>query len=374
MGSSIRLFRLRGIDIRMHVTFPLILVWAALQFGFLTRRGAEGALFGVLVTLLLFTIVLLHELGHALVALEFEIPIRQIVLLPIGGVAQLERMPESPWQEFLVAIAGPLVNLLLALLMAGLGWVVGYEVSLFSFQRALRLMGTMTAGAIFGYVFVSNLFIGAFNLLPAFPMDGGRVLRALLAARLPYEQATAIAVVIGQALAWLLGLWGFLGGGFFAIVIAIFIYLGAAQERQAVRVRSALAGLRVEQAYSRQAQALSPDMSLRRAVELTLKTFQANFPVCEGDRLVGLLTQTRLIDALHRLSPDTPVAEVMLADIRPVSPRDGLLEVQQRLSEEKVEALPVVEGGRFLGLITAQDISELYRLITTRPDVLAEIP
>ena len=109
-------------------------------------------------------------------------------------------------------------------------------------------------------------------------------------------------------------------------------------------------------------------------MELTLKTFQASFPVCEGDRLVGLLTQTRLIDALHRLSPDTPVAEVMLADIRPVSPRDGLLEVQQRLSEEKVEALPVVEDGRFLGLITSQDISELYRLITTRPEVLAELP
>ncbi len=374
MGSSIRLFRLRGIDIRVHVTFPLILVWAALQFGLLTHWGVEGALFGVLVTLLLFAIVLLHELGHALVALAFDIPIHQIVLLPIGGVAQLERMPESPFQEFLVALAGPLVNLVLALLMAALGWVVGYELSLLGLQRAMRLMGMMTPGAIFGYVFVSNLFIGAFNLLPAFPMDGGRILRALLAARLPYERATGVAVIIGQALAWLLGLWGFLGGGFFAIVIAIFIYLGAAQERQAVRVRSALAGLRVEQAYSRQARALSPDMSLRRAVELTLKTFQASFPVCEGDRLVGLLTQTRLIDALHRLSPDTPVAEVMLADIRPVSPRDGLLEVQQRLSEEKVEALPVVEDGRFLGLITSQDISELYRLITTRPEVLAELP
>ncbi len=373
MGSSFRLFSVRGIDIKIHFTFPLILVWAAVQFGAISDRGLEGAVFGVLVTLLLFSIVILHELGHSFMALEFDVPISQIVLLPIGGVAQMGRMPDKPGQEFLVAIAGPLVNFVLAIVLAVLALGLQINVTPQSMLQALRGMGQLSLAAIFSYVFVTNLFLGVFNLLPAFPMDGGRVLRALLATQLDYGKATSIAVLVGQGLAWLMGLWGFLGGGFFLILIAIFIYLGASQEGQLTQLRDVLADLTVEVAYSRQTERLSPGDSLQKAVDITLRSFQANFPVCDADRLVGILTQQRLIDRLQRVGPGTPVRSAMNTEFDTVGPTDGLFDVQQKLSRSDLEALPVVEGDRLMGMITQEDIAEIYRLASSEPDILGSL-
>ena len=370
MGSSIRLFSVRGISIRVHITFPLILIWAAIQFGLLTGQGLAGAIFGIVVTLLLFAIVVLHELGHSFAAQYYGVSVKQIVLLPIGGVAQLAQIPEKPGQEFVIAIAGPLVNFGLAILMVIVSLPFGQRVGLAGQGNILASMADLSVGSIFNYVFVANLFLAVFNLLPAFPMDGGRVLRALLATQMDYTRATVIAASIGQFLAWLLGLWGFLGGGFFLILIAIFIYLGAGQERELVRLRHVLRGLTVEQAYSRQAQSLSPQSTLREAIDLTLSTFQADFPVCDGEELVGLLTYTRLIEALDRHGPDTPVTGVMLTDVSPVTPNEEMFAVQQRLAESKLDALPVAEGNRFLGLITSRDISELYRLVSSQPGLI----
>jgi Zn-dependent protease len=373
MGSSIRLFKVRGITIRMHLTFPLILVWGAVQFGLLTGRGLTGAIFGVVVTLLLFVIVVLHELGHSFAALHYGVPVKQITLLPIGGLAQLARIPEEPRQEFVIAIAGPLVNFGLAILLFLFSLTLGQKVEVAGPGAMLENMGTLSFQAFFNYVFISNLFLGVFNLLPAFPMDGGRVLRALLASRMDYARATSIAVSVGQSMAWLLGLWGFLGGGFFLILIAIFIYLGAGQEGQLVRLRHVLGGLTVEQAYSRQARSLSPQATLRDAIGLTLSTFQADFPVCEDDQLVGLLPYARLVEALDHHGPDIPVSEVMITDITPVTPGEGMFAVQQRLAENNLGALPVVEDGRFLGLITSRDINELYRLVSSQPDLMVAV-
>lgn len=370
MGASIHLLSVRGIDIRMHITFPLILIWGALQFGVFSGRGMNGAIFGVIVILLLFIIVLLHELGHSFAAQYYGVGVRQIVLLPIGGVAQLASIPEKPSQEFVIAIAGPLVNFILAILMVLFGLLVGFRVSLAGAADIFRTMEALGADALFNYLFLTNLFLAIFNLLPAFPMDGGRVLRAILASQMDYVRATIIAASIGQALAWALGLWGFLQGGFFIILIAIFIYLGAGHERQSVQLRHTLGGLRVDQAYSRQVRTLSPDSALREAVELTLSTFQADFPVCEGDRLVGLLPYTRLIEALNQYEASTPVAQVMLTDVSTVAPDEEMVAVQQRLAESNLDALPVVDGERFLGLITSRDISELYRLVSIQPDLI----
>ena len=370
MESSIRLFSVRDIVIRMHITFPLILVWAALQFGLFNQGGWAGAIFGIVVTLLLFIIVVLHELGHSFAALHYGVPVKQIVLLPIGGVAQLSRIPEKPGQEFVIAIAGPLVNFGLAILLAAVGLIFGQEISLVRSLEFLDNSGRLTFSSIFSYVYVSNLFLGIFNLLPAFPMDGGRVLRALLATQLSYDTATTIAVFIGQSLAWLLGLLGFLNGGLFLILIAVFIFAGASAERQLVHIRSVLGDLTVEQAYSRQARALTPESTLRDAVKLTFSTFQADFPVCEGEQLIGLLTHTRLLEALDSYGPDTPVIEVMLTDITPVTPKESMFAVQQRLSEDRLDALPVAEGKRFLGLITNRDISEVYRMVSSHPNLI----
>jgi Zn-dependent protease/CBS domain-containing protein len=370
MGNSIRLFSVRGIAISMHVTFPLILLWSALQYGWLTNGGWNGAIFGVVVTLILFTIVVLHELGHSVVAQHYGVSVKQIVLLPIGGVAQLGSIPEKPRQELAIAIAGPLVNFGLAILMVVMGLVFGQSVGLTSLSTMFNGLQSFNLPTLLGYVFASNLFLAVFNLLPAFPMDGGRVLRALLATRMPYARATATAVTIGQSLAWLVGLWGFLQGNFFLILIAVFVYVGAGQEGQSVQLRSALGGLTVEQAYSRNAMSLAPQATLREAVELTLNTFQSDFPICDGERLVGLLTYSQLIKGIDKHGPDIPLSQVMLVSVEPVKPLDGLLEVQRRLAAEKLDALPVVDEGNFMGLITSRDIVEVYRLISSRADLL----
>jgi stage IV sporulation protein FB len=371
MESSFKLFTVRGIVIKMHVTFPLILIWGAIQFGWLSGGGLSGAVFGVIVFLLLFGIVILHELGHSFAAQYYGVEVKQIVLLPIGGVAQLGRIPDKPIQEFVIAIAGPLVNFALALIMVVIGFAAGWRLALIGPAGMIESMGTLSVAAIFDYVFVSNLFLGIFNLIPAFPMDGGRVLRALLATQMPYVRATQIAVAIGQTLAMLFGLWGFLGGGFFMVLIAIFIYLGAGQEGQMVQVRHVLKDLTIADAYSREARTLTPHSTLREAIDLTLSSFQADFPVCEQGRVVGLLTQARLLEALNQHGPEVPVGEVMLTDITPVEPTEELFTIQQRMNENNLGALPVADkGGRFLGLITNRDISELYRLASSQPDLL----
>ena len=366
MESGIRLFTVRGIPIRMHITFPLILVWGAFQFG----RGQEpiqGAIFGVIVTLLLFVIVVLHELGHSFVAQYYGVGVRQIVLLPIGGVALLERIPEKPSQEFAIAIAGPLVNFGLAIVLALLGLVLGFDLRLQGLNTLLQQLGEGSLQVLFSYIFILNLFLGVFNLLPAFPMDGGRVLRALLASRMDYARATALAVTIGQGFALLMGLFGFLGGGFFLILIAIFIYMGAGQEGRMVQVRSVLRDLTVGQAYSRQVKILNPRSTLREAIDITLNSFQSDFPICEGEGLVGLLTHTQVVEGLNRTGPDSPVADFMHKDLVPVSPDQSLYEAQKRLMGEGLDALPVVDAGRFVGLLTSRDLSEVFSLASKWP-------
>lgn len=372
MGQSIKLFSVRGIDIRMHVTFPLILIWSALQFGLISRGGWEGAIFGVVATLLLFVVVVLHELGHSIAAQYYEIEVKQIVLLPIGGVAQLTRMPEKPIQEFVIAIAGPAVNFALAIIFALIALLAGISLNLDSLPSLLLGLNRMSLLALFGYIFSSNLLLAVFNLIPAFPMDGGRVLRALLATRMAYTRATTAAVGIGQALALLMGIYGFVQGNFFWVLIALFIYSGAGQERQLILARDTLAGLTVDQAFSRGAQHVAPGRPLQDAIDLTLNTFQSDFPVCDGSGLVGLLTHARLVEALNRHGPEVEISSVMLRDVDPVSPADEVFVAQQKLAEARVEALPVVQSGEFLGLITNRDISEIYRLASIRADLIPE--
>lgn len=370
MDRGIPLFKVRGIQIRMHITFPLILAWGAIQFGLLAGRGLSGAAFGVVVTAILFAIVVLHELGHSVAAQSFGVPVRQIVLLPIGGVAQLGRIPEKPSQELVIAIAGPLVNFLLAGAMLVVGLVAGAELGLRNLRLLMFEFGRASLTAVFSYVFVSNLLLGLFNLLPAFPMDGGRILRALLATRMSYPRATSTAVTIGRGIAWLMGLWGFLGGGVFLVLIAVFIYVGAGQEGQMVQVRSVLRGLTVGQAYSRQVQSLTPASTLREAVELTRSTLQSEFPILQNGRLLGLLTHPQLIEGLNQGASEATVDRYMRTDVREISPGDSLYLAQSLLTELRVDALPVVEDGHFVGLVTSRDVSEVYRLASRWPDFL----
>jgi Zn-dependent protease/CBS domain-containing protein len=369
MGTAFKLFTISGIAIRMHITFPLILIWAAIQFGYMAGTGWVGAWFGVIVVTLLFVIVTLHELGHSYAALFYDVPVKQIVLLPIGGVAQLKEIPENPIKEFVIAIAGPAVNFGLAIILGLIAWA--FNIAILNPVEILEGLERITFTQIFTYVFIYNIFLAVFNLLPAFPMDGGRVLRALLATRLDYSRATAISASVGRGMAWLMGLYGFLGGGFFLIIIAFFIYIGASQEEAQVRTRTLLRGLTVADAYSRQVRALPANSTLADAIQLTLTSLQASFPICDNGRLVGMLTYPKLVEALNGKNPATPVSEVMIRDVEAVSPDDDLFEVQVKLQGSQLDTLPVMGDGRFLGIITNRDINEVYRLLSIDPDILA---
>lgn len=368
MGGSFKLLTVWGIDIKVHVTFPLILIWAAIQFGYLAGNGMAGGVFGIIVITLLFVIVTLHELGHSYAALRYGVPVEQIVLLPLGGVAQLKNIPEKPWQEFVIAIAGPAVNFAIALVLYLFARLFNLQIS--SLDTLLNNFTSVTFNAVFSYLFVYNLFLGLFNLIPAFPMDGGRILRAFLATRLDYVRATAVSAAIGRAIALLFGLYGFLGGGFSLILIAFFVYIGAGQEREAVTTRSVLRGLTVGQAFSRQTQTLRPDDVVQTAVNLTLSSHQANYPVCDGDQLVGLLTYPQLLQALHESGPETAVSAAMLTDLPILSPTSDLIDAQQLLRDNQLTALPVMENGRFVGLLTTSDIGEIYSLVSAAPNLL----
>ncbi|MCA9975186.1 MAG: site-2 protease family protein [Anaerolineales bacterium] len=368
--NSLKILTVRGIDIRLHPTFPLILLWAGLQFG-LAGGSWASAVFGVLAVTALFVLVTLHELGHSFAAQHYGVPVKQIVLTPIGGVAQLDHIPEKPIQEFVIAIAGPAVNFMIAIMMGMAVWGFGIEISNPLFALSI---GGLSWAALFSYVFVYNIFLALFNLLPAFPMDGGRVLRALLAMRLDYVRATDIAAAIGRGLAVLMGIYGLFSGGIFLVLIAVFIFTGAAQEAHMVRLRGTLRGYRVHQAFSPSVYRLTPYSNLQQAVNLMLSSGQSNFPVCQGDELVGFVSQPQLMMALRTRGPHTWVNMIMQRNVQPVSPLADLYEVQQRLDREGVDALPVVSGdGRFLGIITRQNMNDLRRLVTVAPNSLPKV-
>jgi Zn-dependent protease/CBS domain-containing protein len=326
----------------------------------------SSALFGVVAISILFAFVTLHELGHSFAAQYYGVPVKQIVLSPIGGVAQLREMPEKPVQEFVIALAGPAVNFLIAVVMGALIFLLNIELT--NPLAVLAGRGGFGFEALFSYVFVYNIFLALFNLLPAFPLDGGRVFRALLAMRLDYVRATNIASAVGRGTALLLGLYALSTGGLFLAFIAIFIYTAAGQEAQYVRYRQAMRGYTVQRLFSPSVYRLQPETTLQQAVSLKLYSGQQDFPVVVDDTLLGFVSRQDLEDAMRSLPPHSPVSAIMRHDIEPVVPADEVLDVQRRLAEERLGALPVVAGGRFLGLLTLRHIADLQRLLALSPD------
>ncbi len=371
MKNSLKLFTVRGIDVRLHATFPLILLWAAFQFGLITGTF-QGAVFGVTAVSFLFVLVTLHELGHSFAAQYYGVPVKQIVLSPIGGVAQLEHIPENPRQEFVIAIAGPAVNFGIGLLMLLAAWLS--NIAILDPLTILFGEAGLTLAGLFSYVFVYNLFLALFNLLPAFPMDGGRILRSALAMRMDYVRATQIAAAVGRGIAILMGIYGLFNGGIFLILIAVFVYMGARQEAVIVEQRGFLRRYQVWQAYSQTAYHLTPYTNLQQAANLMLASGQGSFPVLEGSALVGFLPQRTLLAALRSRGAHTWVSMVMRQDVQPVLPTTNLFVVQERMMTEKLDALPVVsENGRFLGIITQQHLLDLRNLVRVAPNTIIDM-
>ena len=354
MSWSIPIVRIAGIQLRIHVTFLLLIVWLAV--GYYAEGGSAVAAGRVLFILLLFLCVVLHEFGHAFAAKAFGINTPDITLLPIGGVARLERMPDKPMQEFIIAIAGPLVNVVIALVL----FLV--RVGAFIDSRA------METGDFVSQLLTINIMLVAFNMLPAFPMDGGRVLRALLATRMTYARATQVAATVGQAFAFIFGFIGLFWNPFL-IFIAVFIYIGASQEAAVAQMRDISRNLPVSSAMIRDFRTLSENATLQEAVDALLATSQHDFPVvAESGAVTGILTRRDLIGALRRDDPGIRVADVMRRDIPSVTLGTRFEEAFRVMQECNCPALPVLDGmKRLVGLLTPENVTELMMIHSAMP-------
>lgn len=351
MKWSLRIARLAGIDLRVHLTFFILLAWVAWA-SFVAEGTVDAALQGIAFVLLLFAIIVLHELGHALTARRYGVATRDITLLPIGGVARLERMPDEPKHELLVALAGPAVNVVLAVVLAGLAVVLAVDLDPAASQQHL----------LAELVWI-NVALAVFNLLPAFPMDGGRALRALLAMRMPSMRATEIAAGLGQAMAVLLGIVGLFGNPVL-LVIAAFVWLGARGEATSAQLEGALAGIPLGWAAARDVHTLMPDDRIEVAIEYARQGFQHDFPVLDGSgRVIGLLTHHGLLSTLAERGRAGMVADAMERDVALAHPSELLDRVLPRLEAAPGRCLLVVDDAHvFLGMVTVATVGELVAI------------
>lgn len=352
MKWSWRIGRIAGIDIFLHATFLILLAWIGIAH-YVPRQSWVDVAEGFAFLGALFGIIVLHELGHALAARRFGIHTRDITLLPIGGVARLERMPEDPKQELVVAFAGPAVNIVLA------GMLFAILATMGGVSRALDV--SVIGGSFLSKLLWANVALAVFNLLPAFPMDGGRVLRALLAMRVSYVRATRTAAYIGQGMALLFGVLGLLFNPFL-VLVALFVWMGAAQERNSVQMRAALGGVPVHQAMITEFHDLSPHDPLSRPVEYILAGFQEDFPVVENGKVVGMLTRADVMNALAKHGHNALVQHVMQQQFETAEPAEMLENVVARLQKCACRSLPIAQSGRLVGLLTWDNIAEFLMI------------
>jgi Zn-dependent protease/predicted transcriptional regulator len=355
MSGSWKLGTVAGIGIYVHWTFALLIGWVLLEGG-----GLSTALWRVVLVLSIFGCIVLHELGHALTARRFHIRTRDITLLPIGGVARLERMPDVPIQELWVAIAGPAVNVVIAIGLAALLIALTFA--------GLFRWDDNPEQSILTQLLAINIMLIVFNLLPAFPMDGGRVLRALLAQKLDYVRATEIAAAVGQAMAVLFAILAVFGGvigiGFnpFLLFIALFIYLGAREEARLVQMRFAFQGLPVRAAMMTRFHALNADDTVGKAADELLAGAQQDFPVVDNGRVVGMVDRSGLVRTLGERGRDVRISEVMQQDCPAVQENEMLDRTFQIMREGRCTTLPVLRNQELVGLITLENVGELIML------------
>jgi Zn-dependent protease/CBS domain-containing protein len=355
MNGSWKIGRIAGIDVFMHWTFILLLVWVGASH-YLEHHNWHEAAQGLLFILTLFAIVVAHELGHATAAKRYGIVTRDITLLPIGGVARLERMPDKPSQELVVALAGPAVNVVLA---AAIYFGLHLNRHVLEVSEAAHVGGNFLV-----QMFLVNVMLAVFNLLPAFPMDGGRVVRALLAMRMDYVRATQVAATLGQAMAVLFAVAGLFGNPFL-LFIALFVWVGAAQESSMVQMRAALSGIPVSRAMATHFAALHPGDSIVRAAQWVLAGFQQDFPVVDEGRVVGVVTRQDLSTALAANNPQALVQDVMQREFVTASPREMLYTAFSRLQECHCRTLPVVDNGGLVGLLTMDNVANALMVQST---------
>jgi Zn-dependent protease/predicted transcriptional regulator len=370
MRWSWKIGEVAGIGLYVHATFWLLIAFV-LFLNWSDGHSLVAALYGAAFVLAIFGCITLHELGHALTAHHFGVRTRDITLLPIGGLARLERMPDDPVQELWVALAGPVVNIAIAGLL--------YVLLLSSGGVILARQFPSLGGSFLADLMIVNLWLVAFNMIPAFPMDGGRVLRALLATRLDLRHATQISARVGQGIAFALGvgcLFGLAGifssAGFFRldglfsdpflILIALFVWTGAKQEAAASRLHVSVVNIPVQNVMLQDFHTLRPDDTLGDAINHVLAGWREDFPVVFGDHVLGMLTREDMTRCLAQTGPETRVRDSMRRDIATVDPHLKLERALVVIRECNSRSLPVTHEGRLVGLLTLDNVGEFLSI------------
>jgi Zn-dependent protease/CBS domain-containing protein len=368
MNTSIQIGKVMGIPVRLHVTFLLIIPWVAYIFASVSDTyfgwpygfgGVEPSMtkwaYSLAFAVLLFVCVAIHELGHSYVARAYGIVIRSITLYLFGGVSSMEEIPRNPKLEFQMAFAGPGTSGALAI------------VFLFLYYQSAAILGIGNPLTILmSTLWIVNLTLMVFNLLPAFPMDGGRVLRAWLATRMPYVAATNRAANIGKMFAILMGIFGLFSGGILLLVIALFVYIGASEEERATTINICLDGIRVRNIMSADVHTVPPGMNLRELTDLVFKEKHRGYPVMDGGELLGMVTTADIQRVAESLRQTTTVGDVMAKKIFDIGPDEEATIAMKKLTELGVRRLPVIENGRLVGILSREDLVRAMELCSGR--------
>lgn len=359
MGWSYRIATIRGIDLKVHVTFAVLVLIVASNWASL---GPVGVAFGAGLIVLLFACVTLHEFGHAIAAQHYGIPVKEIVLLPIGGIAFLGRAARDPMQELVIATAGPAVNVAIIALLAPVLYVLGEPLS--AAPALLRPGGaTPSLTEALHWLLGANISLVLFNLIPAFPLDGGRILRGLLGLRMEWSRATAWSTSIGQGLAMAMGAWGFMQGNLMLGIIAAMVFFAAAATNAEEQGQTVLATQQVGDGCNRHAIVLSESDRVSTVIRYLLTSYQPDFAVMRGPRLLGVVRRSQVLAALARRGGDAPVAALM-ADAVPISADQSLAETRQLLAESPSAVAAVFADSHFIGLVSAEDIAEAETVLS----------
>jgi len=369
MGGAFKIGRFSGIDVKVHWTFFLLLAFFAF-IGYQASGSPLGALTATVTIVALFLCVLLHEFGHSLVAQRLGIEIHSITLLPIGGVSNLESLPEKPADEVKISVAGPLVSVVLALIFFGVGLLLGavprVPTDLFA--------GFGSVGQFFFYLGYLNVVLAVFNLLPAFPLDGGRILRGLLATRLGAVRATRVSSTIGQVFAAAFFLIGLLSGDILLALVAVFIFFGASGEAQMVKQRELTRGLTVSDVMGTKprTETVTPDYTFGQVLDSVIHGYQEDFPVLDDGKLVGMLTRNEIMTAAHSPEKYSRVRDLMKTNVPTISSQADLFEDGIRILQQSgLGALPVTENAELVGMLTLEDVAQasLLRPLSATEDV-----
>ena len=360
MKGSFKILEVAGITINMHITFIMLI-------GILAIYNPKSFFF----VIALFFFVTIHELAHSLVAKRFGIGVKEITLLPIGGVAAMQKMPEKPYQEFLISIAGPLTNIMVIVifyfpLKAFIGPEIFFGTLKYVFSGQIPQGGN---AVMIAEIYWLNLVLAAFNLLPAFPMDGGRILRSLLAGRLGFRRATKVAVNFGHAFAILFGYIGITQTRLLLIIIAVFIYMSASSEEMQVDVKTILKRFKVRDILYQQFLTLQKDAVFSKVMELIFQTRQEDFPIMDesNENMIGFVTRDDIMKGVHQLGMVGEVSSIMRTDVPSVNELAHLDDVHTLMQTSEIRALPVLRDNKLVGLVTIDDLNRvLYSMMNGR--------